>query len=259
MKISRRNLLRGSAAASSLMLTGCDAIDRLSNTDNAVRKVLASANELTYRAQRLLLGDDWLAREYSESDIRQPQKPNGTESPDDEDYEALASAGFADYRLEVAGMVEKPQRFSLENLRAMPTRTQITRHDCVEGWSCIAKWSGVQLSRILDEVKVKPDARYVVFRCFDTMEQGLSGPVRYYGSIDLIDARHPQTILALDLNGQPLPISNGAPIRLRVERQLGYKMNKYVRAIELVSSYASIGDGKGGYWEDQGYDWYAGI
>jgi DMSO/TMAO reductase YedYZ molybdopterin-dependent catalytic subunit len=259
MKISRRNLLRGSAAASSLMLTGCDAIDRLSNTDNAVRKVLASANELTYRAQRLLLGDDWLAREYSESDIRQPQKPNGTESPDDEDYEALASAGFADYRLEVAGMVEKPQRFSLENLRAMPTRTQITRHDCVEGWSCIAKWSGVQLSRILDEVKVKPDARYVVFRCFDTMEQGLSGPVRYYGSIDLIDARHPQTILALDLNGKPLPISNGAPIRLRVERQLGYKMNKYVRAIELVSSYASIGDGKGGYWEDQGYDWYAGI
>jgi len=259
MKISRRNLLRGSAAASSLMLTGCDAIDRLSNTDNAVRKVLASANELTYRAQRLLLGDDWLAREYSESDIRQPQKPNGTESPDDEDYEALASAGFADYRLEVAGMVEKPQRFSLENLRAMPTRTQITRHDCVEGWSCIAKWSGVQLSRILDEVKVKPDARYVVFRCFDTMEQGLSGPVRYYGSIDLIDARHPQTILAFDLNGKPLPTSNGAPIRLRVERQLGYKMNKYVRAIELVSSYASIGDGKGGYWEDQGYDWYAGI
>ncbi|MGA7074428.1 molybdopterin-binding protein [Bradyrhizobium sp.] len=259
MKISRRNLLRGSAAASSLMLTGCDAIDRLSNTDNAVRKVLASANELTYRAQRLLLGDDWLAREYSESDIRQPQKPNGTESPDDEDYKALASTGFADYRLEVAGMVEKPQRFSLENLRAMPTRTQITRHDCVEGWSCIAKWSGVQLSRILDEVKVKPDARYVVFRCFDTMEQGLSGPVRYYGSIDLIDARHPQTILAFDLNGKPLPTSNGAPIRLRVERQLGYKMNKYVRAIELVSSYASIGDGKGGYWEDQGYDWYAGI
>jgi DMSO/TMAO reductase YedYZ molybdopterin-dependent catalytic subunit len=259
MKISRRNLLRGSAAASSLMLTGCDAIDRLSNTDNAVRKVLASANELTYRAQRLLLGDDWLAREYSESDIRQPQKPNGTESPDDEDYKALASTGFADYRLEVAGMVEKPQRFSLENLRAMPTRTQITRHDCVEGWSCIAKWSGVQLSRILDEVKVKPDARYVVFRCFDTMEQGLSGPVRYYGSIDLIDARHPQTILAFDLNGKPLPTSNGAPIRLRVERQLGYKMNKYVRAIELVSSYASIGDGKGGYWEDQGYDWFAGV
>lgn len=259
MEISRRNLLRGSAAAGSLMLTGCDAIDQLSNTDNAVRKVLASANELTYRAQRLLLGDDWLAREYSESDIRQPQKPNGTESPDDEDYEALASTGFADYRLEVAGMVEKPQRFSLENLRAMPTRTQITRHDCVEGWSCIAKWSGVQLSKILDEVKVKPEARYVVFRCFDTMGQGLSGPVKYYGSIDLVDARHPQTILAFDLNGKPLPIANGAPVRLRVERQLGYKMNKYVRAIELVSSYASIGDGKGGYWEDQGYDWYAGI
>jgi DMSO/TMAO reductase YedYZ molybdopterin-dependent catalytic subunit len=141
----------------------------------------------------------------------------------------------------------------------MPTRTQITRHDCVEGWSCIAKWSGVQLSRVLELAQVKPEARYAVFHCFDTMEQGMAGSVKYYGSIDLIDAFHPQTILAFDLNGKSLPVENGAPLRLRVERQLGYKMNKYVRAIELVSSYASIGDGQGGYWEDRGYDWYAGI
>jgi DMSO/TMAO reductase YedYZ molybdopterin-dependent catalytic subunit len=259
MLISRRHFVRASAAVSGLTLAGCDAIDQLSNTDGNVRKVLASANELTYRAQRLLLGSNWLAREYSESDIRQPQKPNGTESPDDEDYRALASSDFSNYRLEVGGLVEKPQRFTLQALRSMPTRTQITRHDCVEGWSCIAKWSGVPLSKVLELVQVKPEARYVVFRCFDTMEQGLEGPVKYYGSIDLVDAYHPQTILAFDLNDKPLPVQNGAPLRVRVERQLGYKMNKYIRAIELVSSFANIGDGKGGYWEDRGYDWYAGI
>ena len=259
MPISRRHFLTASAAASSLMLTGCDALDELSDTDSKVRKVLASANGLTYRTQRLLLGNDWLAREYSESDIRQPQKPNGTAAPEDEDYKKLAASGFSTYRLEVGGLVEKPQRFSLENLRAMPVRTQITRHDCVEGWSCIAQWSGVQLSRVLQQVQVKPEARYVVFRCFDTMEQSMAGPVKYYGSIDMIDAHHPQTLLAFELNGKPLPVSNGAPLRLRVERQLGYKMNKYVSAIELVSSFAEIGDGNGGYWEDRGYDWYAGI
>jgi DMSO/TMAO reductase YedYZ molybdopterin-dependent catalytic subunit len=259
MPISRRHFLSASAAASGLMLSGCDGVDQLSDPANKVRKVLASANALTYRAQRLLLGNNWLAPEYSESDIRQPQKPNGTDHPDDEDYQALASSGFSNYRLEVGGLVEKPQRFTLKTLRTMPTRTQITRHDCVEGWSCIAKWSGVQLSRVLELVQVKPEARYAVFHCFDTMEQGMAGPVKYYGSIDLIDAFHPQTILAFDLNGKSLPVENGAPLRVRVERQLGYKMNKYVRAIELVSSYASIGDGQGGYWEDRGYDWYAGI
>lgn len=259
MPISRRHFIGASAVSSGFLLAGCDATDKLSNTNNGVRKVLASANTLTYRAQRLLLGNNWLAPEYSEADIRQPMKPNGTESPDDEDYKKLASAGFSKFQLEVSGLVEKPQRFDLEKLRGMPIRTQITRHDCVEGWSCIAKWSGVPLSKVLDEVKVRPEARFVVFRCFDTMEQGMTGLVKYYGSIDLIDAYHPQTILAFDLNGKPLPVPNGAPLRLRVERQLGYKMNKYVRAIELVSSYDSIGDGKGGYWEDRGYDWYAGI
>ena len=164
------------------------------------------------------------------------------------------------YRLEVGGLVDKPLTLGLDTLRAMPSRTQITRHDCVEGWSCIAKWTGVPLSTILDEAKVKPAARYVVFHCYDTMEQGLSGEVKYYGSIDMIDARHPQTILAYGMNGKALPVANGAPLRVRVERQLGYKMSKYIRGIELVSSFAEIGDGKGGYWEDSNdYAWYAGI
>jgi DMSO/TMAO reductase YedYZ molybdopterin-dependent catalytic subunit len=148
---------------------------------------------------------------------------------------------------------------SLAQLQAMPSRTQITRHDCVEGWSCIAKWTGVPLSLILDEARLKPQARYVVFHCMDTIDRDISGDVKYYGSIDLIDARHPQTILAYGVNGKPLPVENGAPLRVRVERQLGYKMPKYIGRIEIVDSFAAIGQGRGGYWEDNGYDWYGGI
>ena len=147
--------------------------------------------------------------------------------------------------------------FSLAELRALPSRTQITRHDCVEGWSAIAKWKGVQLSAILDAVKPAAGARYVMFHCADPMEE--DGTDFYYESIDMDDAYHPQTILAYELNDAPLPVANGAPLRLRVERQLGYKHAKYVTAIELVDSFGNIAGGKGGYWEDQGYQWYAGI
>ena len=161
-----------------------------------------------------------------------------------------------DYRLQVIGLIEQPASFTLTELREMPSRTQITRHDCVEGWSAIGKWKGVPLSALLDRVRPKPEARYAVFYCADPMDrQGR----RYYESIDMEDAYHPQTILAYELNGQSLPIANGAPIRLRVERQLGYKMAKYVMSIQLVESFDKIGGGKGGFWEDQGYEWYAGI
>lgn len=259
LQLSRRRFISVAAAAGGLSLGGCDVFDSLSAPDNQVRGVLEQANKLTYRAQRLLLGNNWLAPEFAESEVRQGQKPNGTTDPEDEDYKALASSNFSTYKLEIGGLVEKPLSLSMDTLRAMPSRTQITRHDCVEGWSCIAKWTGAPLSTILAEAKPKPEARFVVFHCFDTMEQGLSGSVMYYGSIDLIDANHPQTILAYGLNGQALPVSNGAPLRVRVERQLGYKINKYIRAIELVSSFDKLGAGKGGYWEDRGYEWYAGI
>ena len=258
-KMSRRRLLTGAAASSTLALGGCNFLDGLSDPENKVRSILAKANDLTYHAQRLLLGNDWLAPEFSESDIREGQKPNGTIDPQDEDYRELASSNFANYQLEVSGLVEHRQSITLENLRTLPRRTQITRHDCVEGWSCIAKWTGVPLSVVLNQAKPKPESKYVVFECFDTMERGLSGNIKYYGSIDLIDAYHPQTILAYGLNGKALPVANGAPLRLRVERQLGYKMNKYIRSIELVSGFSKLGGGMGGYWEDRGYDWYAGI
>ena len=134
------------------------------------------------------------------------------------------------------------------------------RHDCVEGWSCIGKWQGARLSALLAQVGLKPSARYLVFRCADEMPGGgLSAPVPYYESIDLDDAFHEQIILAYDMNGKELPIAHGAPLRLRVERQLGYKHAKYVMSIEAVESFETIGGGNGSYWADNGYSWYAGI
>ena len=258
--INRRRFLSGAAVgASTIALSGCEAFDALSYTDNPVRGVLESANTLTYRVQRLLGGGYTMAQEFSEADIRQPQRPNGITSPDDSTYKGMLSNDFADWRLEVTGLVEKPLALSRGQLMAMPARTQITRHDCVEGWSCIAKWTGTPLALVLDQAVVKPEARYAVFHCLDTIEKSLAGEVKYYGSVDLVDARHPQTILAYGLNDRPLPVENGAPLRVRVERQLGYKMPKYLQKIELVDSFAAMGLGRGGYWEDRGYDWFGGI
>jgi DMSO/TMAO reductase YedYZ molybdopterin-dependent catalytic subunit len=258
-QISRRKFLTAAGVGTSgLLLGGCDAFDSHLGMGDGLRSFLEGANDLTHRAQRLLAGDA-LAPEFTEADIRQPMRPNGVTAPDDDTYKRLLAGDFADWRLTVDGLVEKPLALSLEQLRAMPSRTQITRHDCVEGWSVIAKWTGTPLSLLLDEAMVKPQARFVVFHCLDTIDRDLNGDVKYYGSIDLVDARHPQTILAYGLNGKPLPVENGAPLRARVERQLGYKMPKYLSRIELVSSFADIRLGRGGYWEDYGYDWYGGI
>ena len=161
--------------------------------------------------------------------------------------------------IEIDGLVERPAKLSLQELRALPAREQITRHDCVEGWSCIGKWKGVKLSALLDGAGLKPNAKYVVFHCFDALEETLDGSGIYYESIDLVDAFHPQTILAYEMNGVTLPLAHGAPLRLRLERQLGYKMAKYIRRIEVVESFAGLGRGNGGFWEDRGYEWYAGI
>jgi DMSO/TMAO reductase YedYZ molybdopterin-dependent catalytic subunit len=155
--------------------------------------------------------------------------------------------------------VENPAEYSLADLRAMPSRTQITRHDCVEGWSCIGKWKGVPLSLLLEKARLKPEARYIVFHCADEFEKTLDGSGQYYESIGLEDAFHAQTILAYEMNDQTLPIAHGAPLRVRVERQLGYKMAKYIMRIEAVESFADIKGGNGGYWEDRGYEWYGGI
>jgi DMSO/TMAO reductase YedYZ molybdopterin-dependent catalytic subunit len=258
--VSRRRLIGiGAMGLSSVALGGCDAFDGLSERGNGYRGIMGMANGLTYRIQRLLIGRDALAHEYPETEIRQGQRPNGSTDPQTAEYLRLKTKNFTDYRLKVLGLVHNPQSYSLDELHNMPSRTQITRHDCVEGWSCIAKWTGTPLSIVLDQAKLKPTARYLVFHCYDNMEEGPSGPTYYYESCDLVDARHPQTILAYGLNNSALPIVNGAPIRVRVERTLGYKQPKYVHTIEAVDSLSRFGLGKGGYWEDQGYDWYGGI
>jgi DMSO/TMAO reductase YedYZ molybdopterin-dependent catalytic subunit len=254
----RRFLSLGAAGASTLALGGCDWFDGMLKMDQPVRSTLEQANNLSMAVQRTLMGEA-LAREYSESEIRQGQRPNGSVDPSTPEYLALKANNFVDYRLKVGGLVETPMEFSLAELRNMPARTQITRHDCVEGWSCIAKWTGTPLAGILDQVKVKPAAKFAVYHCYDNIERGLSGDIRYYESSDLVDARHPQTIVAYGLNDEVLPVANGAPVRIRIERALGYKQPKYVHTIEFVDSFAQFGLGRGGYWEDRGYDWYAGI
>jgi DMSO/TMAO reductase YedYZ molybdopterin-dependent catalytic subunit len=253
--INRRHLLLGGAA---LTLSGCKVFDGAGDGDSALRQLFASHEGLTHVAQRVVIGDR-LAPEFTEADIRQGQRPNGSTDPDGADYRRMAETGFRDYRLTVTGLVDTPQSLSLADLTALPSRTQITRHDCVEGWSCIAKWQGVPLGTVLKLAQPKVNARYAVFHCFDAIERSLSGEVFYYESIDLIDAFHPQTILAYAMNGAPLPVANGAPLRLRVERQLGYKMAKYIHTIELTDSLVNLGSGKGSYWADRGYEWYAGI
>lgn len=247
----RRRLLTGlGTLGASTLLSGCDS---LSSSDR-VQALLGKVDRLTYTAQRLVASRESLAREYPPSQIQRPFRPNGTTDPDNPEYQRLAANDFADWRLQIGGLVRRPMKLSLEQLRAMPSRTQITRHDCVEGWSCIGKWSGAVLGDVLDLVEPMPDARFVMFFCFDKL---YGDP--YYESLDMIEAYHPQTLLAYALNGDVLPITYGAPIRLRAERQIGYKMAKYVKRIELVDSFTHIQGGHGGFWPDRGYEWWAGI
>jgi DMSO/TMAO reductase YedYZ molybdopterin-dependent catalytic subunit len=253
----RRFLLGTTSAAGALVLSGCDVLDKASQ--GGFRDVLSSAEQLTRTTQRFFLSPSSMAREFSEADIAPKFRANGSTHPDDPEYLRLAANGFADWRLKVGGLVENPLELSLADLSAMPSRTQITRHDCVEGWSCIGKWKGVQLALVLDKAKLKPETKYIVFTCADELEKTPDGSGRYYESHGLEDAFHPQTILAYEMNGQPLPIPYGAPVRLRVERQLGYKQPKYIMKIDAVASLDGIGGGNGGFWEDRGYEWYAGI
>lgn len=320
-RANRRRFLSGSAAlVGTALLAGCDS----SGATPWVRRILDKDEDANLFVQRLLQSDQRLAREYTAAELSPRFKANGTEDPADDDYKAMVQTGFSTFELEIGGLVERPERLSLAVLRALPSRTQITRHDCVEGWSCIGQWTGVPLSTLLRRVGLKPQARFVVFHCADTMDGGSAGldaadgsggleslslggldgdagsggdakhtmtpgddaakqpdtggkakgddakkvdskasadvvGGRYYESIDLVDAFHPQTILAYAMNGAPLPVAHGAPLRLRVERQLGYKMAKYVLRLAIVADLASIGQGGGGYWEDNGYEWYAGI
>ncbi len=249
--LTRRGLIRaGALGAGGLLLAGCDRL----NSSAGFRGVLQSAEGL-HRGSQRLLGGDALAREFAESAMSPVFRANGNREVEDGAYRRMSESGFADWTLKVDGLVARPLSLPLAALQAMPQREQITRHDCVEGWSAIGKWQGPQLSRVLDMAGISDRASYLVFHCADRF-----GSTPYYESIDLVDAFHPQTILAWKMNGEVLPEAHGAPIRLRVERQLGYKHAKFVMRIEARESLDGLYGGKGGYWEDRSdYAWYAGI
>jgi DMSO/TMAO reductase YedYZ molybdopterin-dependent catalytic subunit len=246
--VKRRLFLASSLGA--LGLAGCGPVKE-SLTIGPFRGVLLSAEKLNHA----VIGTHGLAREYKDADVDRDFRVNGLDTPSDSTYAGLVRGGFRDYRLVVDGLVEHPQKLSLAELRAAGDRTQITRHDCVEGWSAIGKWRGVPLGLVVAMAQPKAAARYCVFHCYDADSSGQT----YYESLDLHQAAHPQTVLALDLNDKPLDPDHGAPVRLKIPTQLGYKSAKWVRRIELVADFKPIYGGTGGYWEDQGYEWYAGI
>ncbi len=250
--ITRRGLVGGVAAGAGLLLSGCDKLG-----DNpGFRNLLKSAEHGNYALQRVLQDRTAMAEEFAPSQRSPVFRSNGTSMPSGPDYARHLASHFADWRLIIDGAVSSPQALSMDQIKAMPARTQITRHDCVEGWSAIAKWHGVPLKLLLDRAGVGAVAKYIVFHCLDPQSNG----TMYYESIDRIDAIHPQTMLAWAINDALLPVQNGAPLRLRVERQLGYKQAKYVQRIQAVPSLAGIFGGGGGYWEDAaGYEWYAGL
>jgi DMSO/TMAO reductase YedYZ molybdopterin-dependent catalytic subunit len=203
---------------------------------------------LTYASHRLLTRHS-LAREFSQSQISKPPLVNEM-PPLNDAYKRLQAGGFADWRLTVTGMVDRPSSFSLAQLRSYPRRSQITQIACEEGWSYIAEWIGVPLSHVLELVEVQPQARYVVY---------LSIAPDWWDSIDMSDAMHPQTFLAYGMNGDELPVGNGGPLRLRVPRQLGYKSVKFITHLTVTDSLKGFGKGLGSMEPEAGYAWYAGI
>jgi len=211
--------------------------------------VFGIGETLTYAAQRILTSHS-LAREFSRSEISKVAPVNGN-PPETEMYQRLRHSGFADWRLTVDGLVARPSSFTLEELKRLPSRTQITLHACEMGWSFIAEWTGVPLNYLLSSVGILPQARYVVLFPLDALCE----------SIDMADALHPQTLLAYAMNGEELPVPHGAPLRLRLPRQLGYKNTKYISQIKVVDTVKNIGECVGGS-NSEGtdcYPWYAGI
>jgi len=244
----RRQLFIAAGAAA---LAGCSRITNALTENAAIHNAIGVAEPLNHA----LIGTRGRAKTYRDADVDRDFRVNGFDTPADSRYRDLLRGHFAAYSLAINGAVERPQSLNLRELRALQSYSEATRHDCVEGWSAIGKWSGVQLSKVLALARPTQKARYVVFHCFDHSPEGEA----YYESLDLAQAAHPQTILALDLNDKPLDADHGAPVRLRVPTQLGYKSAKWVYRLEIAESLAPLFGGKGGYWEDNGYEWYAGI
>jgi len=211
--------------------------------------LFGAGETLTYAAQRALLHRGPLAREFRRDQISVNFPAINTVFPADLDYRRQMANDFEDWMLDVGGLVERPSLFLLEELKRFPSRTQITEHICEQGWSAIAEWTGVPLSLVLDVVGIRPEAKYVMFYSVDG----------WWDSLDMFDALHPQTLLAYGMNGGDLPVRHGAPVRLRVERQLGYKSLKFLSRIDVTDRLDDIEDGTGAVGAAYGYSWYAGI
>ena len=249
---SRRRLLgAGALGVGGLLLAGCDRLNRTPG----FRTLLESAEDAHLASQRLI-GGGALAPEFTTRDLSPDFRANGSRTAaGNTAWDAHIATGFRDWTLRIDGLVLRPLDLSLEALKGLPQRSQITKHDCVEGWSAIGKWQGPLLGDILKTAGINDRAKYIVFHCADD-----SNGAPYYESIDLYDAFHPQTIMALLMNNKRLEIGHGAPIRLRAERHLGYKQAKFVMRIEARDRIDNLYAGKGGYWEDASdYAWYAGI
>ena len=233
VRLERRLFLRNGLSLGALtLLTGCDLTD-----GDAVDKVLWAMSRWNDKVQAFLFDPNRLAPTYAASDITQPFPFNAFYDIDD-----VPDIDGADWRLEVSGLVQDKAPWTLERLRTLPQESQITRHICIEGWSAIGQWSGVPFRTFLEHVGADLKARYVGFKCAD----------RYYSSLDMATALHPQTILALDYGKDPLPPQYGFPLKLRVPTKLGFKNPKHIAALFVTNDYP------GGYWEDQGYNWYSG-
>jgi DMSO/TMAO reductase YedYZ molybdopterin-dependent catalytic subunit len=244
-RISRRQLLTAAVAgAGGLAIAGAKAW-----YPPASRGIFGASDALTFASHRLILAHQPLVREFDRAMIAASFPVNGTSNPPDPAYQALRADAFRNWRLPVEGLVSRPGAWSLADFKALPSRTQITQLSCEEGWSSIAEWTGVSLARVLQEAGIEPQARYVVFETVDG----------WWDSLDMFDALHPQTLVAYGMNGGDLPVRHGAPLRLRVERQLGYKSLKFLHRMIVTDTLRDIKDGTGAGVVPYGFPWYAGI
>jgi len=250
--LTRRNFIV-SAVAASAVATGSGAAAYFAKRYGLVPPdhggLFGVGETVTYAAHRVLLHNQPLAREFSRSQISENFPAINTTLPPDEFYQQDMANGFREWRLPIDGMVDRPMEFSLAQLKSYPSRSQITMHQCEQGWSAIAEWTGVPLGVVLNAAGIQPQAKYVFFTCVDG----------WWDSLDMADAFHPQTLLTYGMNGRDLPVPHGAPVRLRVERQIGYKNLKYISSITITDTAKEWGKGQGAEGAEHGYSWYAGI
>ena len=245
--LSRRKLIAGAGAFGGLLLTGCDS--DIYTPPQVRGGLMGIADVLTMASQRLLLSGQQPVQEHDISEITKNFPVWNQSNPADEEYQRLRSGGYEEWELPIGGLVNRPISLSLSDLKRLPRRTQITSHICEQGWSAIAQWTGAPLLQVLEAAGgIQPEGRYVVIDAYGG----------YYEGYDMFDVVHPQTILAYGMNGKDLPLGNGAPVRLRVERHCGYKQLKFIKSIQVVSSMDSFGRGTGGTNSDFNFHWYAG-